>query len=197
MHRLEPLYVTVMAASQEGAQDAVADVLEVPVVVCTDGQVCRVLNLLTGRCEPAGGVPVRLGAHRFIAELAWAGVVALSSEEQLREDYTPMSTEPEPGTFTDSAVWSQFGNPERVGLSFDSARRVIAQRLADPLTLTDGDVQLLAAAAHAPVGAGPGCGVRSPSVPPGSIRSCGGGSPCGARQCWRPRRWPCPGSPHG
>ncbi len=37
-----------------------------------------VLNLRTGRCEPAEGVPVRLGAYRFIAELAWAGVVALS-----------------------------------------------------------------------------------------------------------------------
>lgn len=47
---------------------------------------------------------MRLGAHRFIAELAWAGVVALSSEEQLRADYTPMDAEPEPGTFTDSAV---------------------------------------------------------------------------------------------
>jgi len=58
-------------------------------------------------------------------------------------------TEPEPGTFTDLAVWSQFGNPGRVGVGFDSARRVIAQRLADPSTLTDGDVQLLAAAVHA------------------------------------------------
>ncbi len=34
-------------------------------------------------------------------------------------------------------------------MSFDIARRVIAQRVADPSTLTDGDVQLLAAAAHA------------------------------------------------
>lgn len=117
-------------------------------VVCADGQVCSVLNLRTGRCEPAEGVPVRLGAHRFIAELAWAGVVALSSEEQLRAEYTPMATEPEPGTLTASAVWSQFGNPERVGVGFDGAQRVIAQRLADPSTFTDGDVQLLAAAAH-------------------------------------------------
>ncbi len=146
--------VAVVFGTQEQARlsarvlAAVADVLEVPVVVSTDGQVCRVLNLRTGRCEPAEGVPVRLGAHRFIAEMAWAGVVALSSEEQLRADYTPMDAEPEPGTFTDSAVWSQFGNPERVGVGFDSAQRVIAQRLADPSTFTDGDVQLLAAAAH-------------------------------------------------
>lgn len=44
------------------------------------------------------------GAHRFIAELAWAGVVAQTSEEQLRADYIPRGAEPEPGTFTDSIV---------------------------------------------------------------------------------------------
>jgi len=137
---------------------------------------------------------VRLGAYRFIAELAWAGVVALSSEEQLRADYTPMDTEPEPGTFTASIVWSQFGNPERVGLGFDSARRVIAQRLADPSTLTDGVVQLLAAAAHALL-------VRDLlwcEITEGTAREY--------QELWRrvavrcpavPRRWPCPGSPHG
>jgi len=62
-----------------------------------------------------------------------------------------MSAKPEPGTFTASAAWSQFGNPERVGLSFDIARRVTTQRLADPSTITDEEVQLLAAAAHAPL----------------------------------------------
>jgi len=56
---------------------------------------------------------------------------------------------------TDSAVWSQFGHSERVGLSFDSARRVIAQRLADPSTLTDGDVAATGSGGACPVGAGP------------------------------------------
>jgi len=78
-----------------------------------------------------------------------AGVVALRSEERLRADYAPMSAELEPGTFTDSAVWSQTGNPGRVGVSFDIGRRVVAQRLADPSALTDGDLELLAAAVHA------------------------------------------------
>ncbi len=43
-------------------------------------------------------------------------------------------------------VWSQFGKPERVGLSIDIARRITSERLADPSMLTEGEVQLLAAA---------------------------------------------------
>lgn len=45
----------------------------------------------------------------------------MSSEERLRADYAPMDAEPEPGTFTDSIVRSQFGKLER--LSFDIVRR--------------------------------------------------------------------------